>query len=159
MRDIIECESHRGYFWLDGMGCCQKCGDTAGISVGAADEKDLRRPDRFKYPQVDLDNCASPVAENTCGTKVDATLSERGARYGDFTDRARIAEALHGILTGDTPAGKFNTSWGTMKPFQRQALRVIVDKLARICNGDPDYVDNWHDIQGYAKLVEERLTK
>lgn len=96
-------------------------------------------------------------AENTAGTKIDATLAERGNRYGDFTDHAKIAEALHGILIGDTPDGKFNTSWGVMKPFQRQALRVIAYKIARILNGDPDYVDNWHDIQGYAKLVEERL--
>lgn len=88
---------------------------------------------------------------------VDETLAERGARYGDFTEHAEIAEALHGILVGDTVAGNFTTSWGVMKPFQRQALRVIVDKIARILNGDPDYVDNWHDIQGYAKLAEDRL--
>lgn len=123
---------------------------------------------KLRYPQMrgneaqrGTDYTAGSILgrEEARGTKVDATLAERGARYGDFTDHARIAEALHGILIGDTPAGKFNTSWGTMKPFQRQALRVIVDKLARILNGDPDYVDNWHDIQGYAKLVEERLTK
>ena len=91
--------------------------------------------------------------------EVAETLAERGARYGDFTEHAKIAEALHGILVGDTVAGNFTTSWGVMKPFQRQALRVICDKLARILNGDPDYADNWHDIQGYAKLVEDRLTK
>ena len=124
-------------------------------------------------PQAQAENCCHDCAYGAACLSVstqkrptlgisagaDATLAERGARYGDFTDRARIADALHGILIGDTPAGKFNTSWGTMKPFQRQALRVIVDKLARILNGDPDYIDNWHDIQGYAKLVEERLTK
>jgi len=42
---------------------------------------------------------------------------------------------------------------------QRQALRVIVDKLARILNGDPDYIDSWHDLCGYATLVEQRLRK
>ena len=122
-------------------------------------------------PQAQAENCChdcaygaaclivsaqkGPVIETLAG--VDATLAERGNRYGDFTDHAKIAEALHGILVGDTPAGKFNTSWGVMQPFQRQALRVIADKIARILNGDPDYVDNWHDIQGYAKLVEDRL--
>ena len=60
---------------------------------------------------------------------------------------------------GDSLAGRFATSWGLMKPFQRQALRTICDKLARIANGDPDYIDNWHDLRGYAKLVEDRLTK
>ena len=27
----------------------------------------------------------------------------------------------------------------------------------KILNGDPNYVDNWHDIIGYAKLIEDRL--
>ena len=117
--------------------CCHDCAYGAACLIVSAQER--------------------PVLEILAG--VDATLAERGARYGDFTDHAKIAEALHGILVGDTPAGKFNTSWGVMKPFQRQALRVIADKIARILNGDPDYVDNWHDIQGYAKLVEDRLAK
>lgn len=125
-------------------------------------------------PQAQAENCCHACAygaaclivsarkrpaENTAGSKLGATLAERGNRYGDFADHARIADALHAIMIGDTPVGKFNTSWGVMKPFQRQALRVIADKIARILNGDPDYVDNWHDIQGYAKLVEDRLTK
>jgi len=106
-----------------------------------------------------LRGCVASPDVKACSTAVEATLAERGARYGDFTNHARIAEALHGILLGDTPSGKFNTSWGVMQPFQRQALRVIADKIARMLNGDPDYVDNWHDIQGYAKLVEDRLGK
>ncbi len=35
-------------------------------------------------------------------------------------------------------------------------FEVIADKIARILNGDPNYKDNWHDIQGYAKLAEDR---
>jgi len=42
---------------------------------------------------------------------------------------------------------------------KKQALTVIADKIARILNGDHDYSENWHDIQGYARLVEERLPK
>jgi len=34
---------------------------------------------------------------------------------------------------------------------------MILHKIARIVNGDPDYTDSWHDIAGYAKLVEDRL--
>ena len=90
---------------------------------------------------------------------VEATLAERGARYGDFTDHAKICDALIGIAEANSAAVKVPTSWDRMKPFQRQAVRVIMDKLARILSGDPDYVDNWHDLQGYAKLVEDRLIK
>jgi hypothetical protein len=39
----------------------------------------------------------------------------------------------------------------------KQALSTIADKIARILNGDPYYVDNWHDIIGYAKLIEDRI--
>jgi hypothetical protein len=34
---------------------------------------------------------------------------------------------------------------------------MICHKLGRIAAGDIDYADSWHDIAGYAKLVEDRL--
>ena len=34
---------------------------------------------------------------------------------------------------------------------------MITNKMARIVNGDPNYIDNWHDIAGYATLVEQEL--
>ena len=77
------------------------------------------------------------------------TLGERGARYGDFTDHAEITQRLMDAMTV-TPG------WAGLNPVKRQALTVIADKIARILNGDPDYRDNWHDIQGYAKLAEDR---
>lgn len=81
---------------------------------------------------------------------VEKTLSERGARYGDFTDHAVICQSIKRVMM-NTPG------WGRLSDVQRQALDVIADKQARILSGDPDYADNWHDIQGYAKLVEDRL--
>ena len=112
-------------------------------------------PDCARNQVANMEARGAPDA--TAG--VAATLAERGARYGDFTDHARICDALIAIAEGNSPALKALTSWGDMKPFQRQALRVIMNKLARILNGDPDYIDNWHDLCGYAKLVEDRLTK
>ena len=82
-----------------------------------------------------------------------ATLAERGARYGDFTDHARIAQRLQDAMRG---AG---AGWSACSDIQKQALTVIADKIARVLSGDPNYADNWHDIQGYARLVEERLPK
>lgn len=81
---------------------------------------------------------------------IDDTLAERGARYGDFTDHARVAQALQNALR--VPAG-----WQACSDVQKQALTVICDKMARIVTGDPNYADNWHDVQGYSKLVEDRL--
>lgn len=82
-------------------------------------------------------------------TDVEQTLAERGARYGDFTDHAELAQSLQDTMRG-VPG------WQRLTPTKRQALTVIADKIARILTGDPEYTDNWHDIQGYAKLAEDR---
>lgn len=83
-------------------------------------------------------------------TEVSDTLAERGGRYGAFKDHAAIAQGLIEVLH-KAP------NWSKLDPDMRQALSVIMDKTARILNGDPYYEDNWHDIQGYAKLVETRI--
>lgn len=80
------------------------------------------------------------------------TLSERGFTYGDFTDNARISQQLKNICEA-TPG------WQRCNHTQREAVTMILQKIARICNGDPSHRDNWHDIQGYARLAEERLPR
>lgn len=81
---------------------------------------------------------------------IEATLAERGARYGEFKDHAVIAQGLQDTM-------RAAPGWANLVADQKQALSVICDKIARMLNGDPNYVDNWHDIIGYAKLVEGRL--
>ena len=83
-------------------------------------------------------------------TALEQTLEERGSRYGKFQDQALICQTLK--LFVRTTAG-----WSKLHEDQKQAIETIFDKIARILNGDPNYIDNWHDIQGYAKLVEDRL--
>lgn len=80
---------------------------------------------------------------------IEDTLTERGARYGDFTEHASIAQELQTAM-------RTRNGWQRLTPDKKQALTVIADKIARILSGDPEYRDNWHDIQGYAKLAEER---
>lgn len=90
---------------------------------------------------------------------VENTLAERGSRYGDFTDRAELAQELQDIMRGFRkigPQGQIVNPWAKLDSVKRQALAVIADKIARILSGDPNYTDNWHDIQGYAKLAEDR---
>lgn len=90
---------------------------------------------------------------------VDNTLAERGARYGDFTDHAELAQELQDVMRGFRkigPKGEVTNPWAKLDSVKRQALTVIADKIARILSGDPNYTDNWHDIQGYAKLAEDR---
>ena len=96
---------------------------------------------------------------------IENTLAERGNRYGDFTDHARLCQDLKDVMTTfavvqNTPNSvAVHFPWGELPATHKQALEVIADKIARILSGDPNYADNWHDIQGYAKLVEDRLPK
>lgn len=96
---------------------------------------------------------------------IENTLAERGNRYGDFTDHARLCQDLKDVMTTfavvqNTPNSvAVHFPWSELPATHKQALEVIADKIARILSGDPNYADNWHDIQGYAKLVEDRLPK
>lgn len=81
---------------------------------------------------------------------IEQTLAERGNRYGDFATHAGISQSLKEVMVA-TP------QWAEMPTYQREALEMIAHKIARILNGDSNYADSWHDVAGYARLVEERL--
>ena len=85
-------------------------------------------------------------------TGIDATLAERGHKYGKFKDHAAITYKLKNVLRAHA------LEHGKSFAFdQAEALDMICHKLGRIVNGDPDYADSWVDIAGYAKLVADRL--
>jgi hypothetical protein len=79
------------------------------------------------------------------------TLAERNKTHGDFATHAAISQKLKAILR-DSP------KWDLLTPVQKESLEMQVHKQARIVNGDPNHLDSWHDIGGYAKLVEDELS-
>lgn len=86
------------------------------------------------------------------GTDVDETLDERAKDYGKFIEGAEIMQMLKRIVHNYIEAR------GTKLAFdQREAIDMIIHKLGRIINGNPDKVDHWVDIAGYSKLVADRL--
>lgn len=90
------------------------------------------------FPEKALDN-------------TEKVLAERGKRYGEFPQHARITQELKAVM-------KNTHNWETkLDPDQREALEMVAHKIGRILNGDPDYDDSWIDIAGYATLVAERL--
>jgi hypothetical protein len=80
---------------------------------------------------------------------IDATLEERGNRYGDFVGHAAVTQALKSAM-------QQHPRWSAMPADVKEALEMIQHKIGRILNGDPMYADSWHDIIGYARLVEVR---
>jgi len=80
----------------------------------------------------------------------DKTLADREVKYGAFGDNANISQRLKDVME----SGK---SWEALTDVQAEVLQMICTKMSRILGGDPKYIDNWHDIAGYAKLAEEEL--
>lgn len=85
-------------------------------------------------------------------TNVDEVLRERGSRYGAFKGHAEVTQMLKAVI--NTGLSKRNK---TLAPDQQEALDMICHKIGRIVNGDPEYVDNFRDIAGYAQLVSDRM--
>lgn len=81
---------------------------------------------------------------------LDETLEERGARYGRFIDHAEATQAIKQAIFS-------RRARETLPSDAIEALDMIAHKLGRIVCGDADYADTWHDIAGYAKLVEDRI--
>lgn len=85
-------------------------------------------------------------------TDVDETLDNRAQDYGKFIEGAEIMQRLKRIVHN------YIEKRGTPLAFdQCEAIDMIIHKLGRIINGNPDKVDSWVDIAGYAKLVADRL--
>jgi len=85
--------------------------------------------------------------------EVNETLNDRGTRYGNYLEQTTI---IKGIINSLHQSGA-GVAMLDMQPDQQDALYMIVVKMSRILNGDPDYADNWADIAGYATLVKDRL--
>lgn len=82
------------------------------------------------------------------------TLNERGTRYGEFVSHAEVTQSLKRVVFS-----ALHDRAKSLAADQQEALDMICHKIGRIINGDADYADSWHDIAGYAKLVDDRLAR
>lgn len=83
-------------------------------------------------------------------TEIDSTLKERGSRYGDFAEHARITQSIKRAMAN-------SRNWRNLPDDMKETLEMVAHKVGRILNGDPEYSDSWHDIIGYVRLIEKRL--
>ncbi len=83
-------------------------------------------------------------------SNIDETLAERGSRYGEFVDHAEVTQLIKEAM-------RFGDNWESLADDMKECLEMLAHKVGRILNGDPEYVDSWTDIIGYARLVEKRL--
>lgn len=118
--------------------------------------EDLRNfvaPEMLPMPKVNTANTFKYDGELALeSTSVDKTLDARAEMYGKFKDGAALMQSIKRELSSH--AAKHGK---TFADDQWEALEMIVHKIGRIVNGDPDVVDHWVDIAGYATLIAERL--
>lgn len=100
-----------------------------------------------KYNKLDQETRVKLSADFIVNN-IAATLEERNTAHGEFTSNAQIAQELKAVLHS------YKKDAHTLVHIE--ALEMILVKVARILNGDPNHADHWHDIAGYATLAEKR---
>jgi hypothetical protein len=82
--------------------------------------------------------------------EINQTLAERGKRYGSFKEHARITYNIKRAMMN-------SPKWVVLSDDKKEALDMLANKLGRILNGDPNYIDTWRDCVGYLQLVINEL--
>ena len=113
--------------------------ETLNDKVASAE---VARQEFIGAPFSDLPEFNFEAVGDFVESNVEQTLSDRESTYGSFKDEAVTTRNLMNCIDVDS-----------MSAVQQEALHMICSKLARIANGDPNHVDSWHNIAGYASLV------
>lgn len=77
-------------------------------------------------------------------------LEERAKTHGSFLENSSVSQRLKDVLRYDMAHTKLRCT-------QREALDMICHKIGRILAGNPDFIDHWQDIAGYAQLIVNEL--
>ena len=93
-----------------------------------------------------------PIEMFDYADQVDETLDARAVEYGKFIEGAEVMQMLKRVVLN-----ALNNRDKTLAHDQAESLDMIIHKIGRIINGNPDVVDHWLDIAGYAQLVADRL--
>lgn len=83
---------------------------------------------------------------------IEETLKERGDRYGEFKDNSKVMQSIKRAMRN-------SIKWDSLSDDKKEALEMIAHKIGRILTGDSEYADSWHDIAGFATLVEQELIR
>jgi len=82
---------------------------------------------------------------------VNETLQQRKKTHGRFEINAIASQSLKNVI--------HNHACVVLSLVQNEALDAICAKIARIITGDPNHADSWHDVAGYATLVENIINE
>lgn len=83
---------------------------------------------------------------------VGKVLDARAEQYGSFMQSSDTTIRIKSIMHNAVARNAVH-----LYPDQLQALDMIATKISRIVHGNPNHLDSWVDIAGYAQLVADRL--
>lgn len=85
---------------------------------------------------------------------IEETLKERGSNYGDYG----IGSRLRANIMREIKLARIDNNLTNLTELEVVYIYDIVNKLSRLVT-TPYHLDTWHDIAGYATLVEKELKK
>lgn len=148
----------------------RKLDDMAGSQAGyfIGDDRIIRKIDgkQVLYTTTDLvlpmgvfsDRILRPLIAAPRDVVAKIT-QERGSVYGPFLHNAIVAQGIKAAIR-EFPAPFITPrKWEELPLDVREGLDYIAGKIARIVTGDPEYLDNWDDIAGFATIVAARIRK
>lgn len=91
---------------------------------------------------------------------VQQTLTDRDKTHGSYPLVAKTIQDLK-VVAQDAAvrARKNNPKLSPLTAAQAEGIDMILHKIGRILNGNPDEPDHWRDIAGYATLNSNILEK
>lgn len=85
--------------------------------------------------------------------EINKILEDRAKTHGPFAAHAYLSQSFKEVLVSG--AG----NWDHLSSCQKESLEMIVHKIARILNGNPNVHDHWDDIAGYATLASKSISE
>lgn len=79
-------------------------------------------------------------------------LDQRGATHGDYRAMSTRIQQIKSVM-------RMGSKWIDMSEPQKEALELIATKIGRIIEGDPEHLDHWQDLSGYAIKASEFCRK
>ncbi len=102
-----------------------------------------------QYAEIEKVRQSHRTASEIADPTIKETLSQRQEQYGSFEDVAMFTEQMVDVMR--------KGYYEKLAYNQKMALYMICSKMARIVNGDPNHKDSWHNIAGYATLIDNEL--
>ena len=142
------------------QGYCHRCGNMRENSTSGLCHlciQDQLKPFRnavgpLSNPIDDILNRIKEKHLETPTVKIQDILEERGKDYGSYEVQGGFSRRLKDFFS-------LAPGYKNLSDCQQDALDMIATKISRILNGNPDKIDSWKDISGFAELIVQILER